>query len=209
MGNNRRGRSRGPTFFYLILMIAVALAIGYAGAEYLIYPYLSGESFFSKDPADSTESLENSTSTGIIVDQQEIQDVGMSSAESGTSPSLSIFSLQFGSFSTKEAAVTRQAELSGRSIPTYLITSDNTYKVLGMAYLDKEQARAHAAAWKAQDLDVFVSQQTIRIDNEARKTRVESLLRTYQEAKNLETAVDKELLNKVQEAIIIVLDELT
>ena len=133
----------------------------------------------------------------------------MSSAESGTSPSLSIFSLQFGSFSTKEAAVTRQAELSGRSIPTYLITSDNTYKVLGMAYLDKEQARAHAAAWKAQDLDVFVSQQTIRIDNEARKTRVESLLRTYQEAKNLETAVDKELLNKVQEAIIIVLDELT
>lgn len=209
MGNNRRGRSRGPTFFYLILMIAVALAIGYAGAEYLIYPYLSGESFFSKDPTDSTESLENSTSTGIIVDQQEIQDVGMSSVESGTSPALSVFSLQFGSFSTKEAAVTRQAELSDRSIPTYLITSDNTYKVLGMAYLDKEQARAHAAAWKAQDLDVFVSQQTIRIDNEARKTRVESLLRTYQEAKNLETAVDKELLNKVQEAIIIVLDELT
>lgn len=208
MGSNRRGRSRGPTFFYLILMIAAALAIGYAGAEYLIYPYLSGESFFSKDSADSPGSLENSTSTGIIVDEQKIQDVGMSSVESGTSTGLPVFSLQFGSFSTIEAAVMRQGELSSMSVPTYLITSDNTYKVLGMAYLDKEQARTNAAAWKAQNLDVFVSQQTIRFDDEARKTRLESLLRTYQEAKNLETAVDKELLNKVQEAIIIIMDEL-
>lgn len=160
------GRDARAGFSVFIVVIILAVAAGYAGTKYIIYPYLLGN-----NPAESTgeqngdDNQASNTSTdtvssppSIIIDQQNLKDGTDSGNEN---PSVSSggngpFSVQFGSFSAKEGADVLSAELSGKGIYSYVYESGGSYKVLGLPYSTEEKAREAASVVSAVVSDVFV-----------------------------------------------------
>ena len=152
-------------FSVFIIVIILAVAAGYAGTKYIIYPYLLS------NPAGSTgEQGEGATTAtegavgvitsvpSIIIDQQNLkndtsEDIsGNNSTGSGHGP----FSVQFGSFSSKAGADALSLELSGKGIYSYVYESGGNHKVLGLPYSTEEKAKQAASVVSAVVSDVFV-----------------------------------------------------
>lgn len=160
----KRDARTGLSVFIIVIILAVAA--GYAGTKYIIFPYLLGN-----QPADSAaeQSLEDKTATdtavsvipsapSIIIDQQNLKnDPPAETAAQGTvSGSNGPFSVQFGSFSAKESADTLTTQLSEAGIYSYVYESGGSYKVLGLPYSTEEKAREAASVVSAVVADVFV-----------------------------------------------------
>ncbi|HVI39246.1 MAG TPA: SPOR domain-containing protein [Anaerovoracaceae bacterium] len=161
----RRDARAGFSVFIIIIILAVAA--GYAGTKYIVFPYLLGN-----DPASENQNSQDNTATdtavdvipnspSVIIDQQNLKnDTPGSAANNGNSDVISgtggPFSVQFGSFSTKTGADKFSAELTGKGIYSYVYESDGSYKVLGLPYSTEAKAREAAAVVSAAVSDVFV-----------------------------------------------------
>lgn len=164
-------------FSVFIFVIILAVAVGYAGTKYVIYPYLLGSdplegSEVPKDGKDRAAEIDViPSSPSIIIDQQNIKDekdekkeVSEPAVDSGSSavnpPSAASlngpFSVQFGSFSSKSGAQALSEELSGKGIYSYVYESKGSYKVLGLPYESEEKAKKAASIVSTAVSDVFV-----------------------------------------------------
>ncbi|MEL7655762.1 MAG: SPOR domain-containing protein [Bacillota bacterium] len=175
MRRHRRypARSTGTGFTVFIVVIILAVAVGYAGTKYIIYPYMlgNGQAKASDNQTDGTGTTTDSavdtvTSVpSIIIDQQnlknttsgsivnpETSDVISQSGENLKGP----FSVQFGSFTTKSGADGLSEQLSGKGIYSYVYETDGSYKVLGLPYSSEEKAKEAAGVVSSVVPDVFV-----------------------------------------------------
>ncbi|HYE68625.1 MAG TPA: SPOR domain-containing protein [Anaerovoracaceae bacterium] len=165
--HNRYPRRDARTgFSVFIIVIILAIAAGYAGTKYIIFPYLLGnnptENSDSQDVEDKTatdSAVDVITSTpSIIIDQQNVKNetpaaIGNTNVtDSAKGP----FSVQYGSFSAMEGANKLSAELTGKGIYSYVYESGGNYKVLGLPYTTEEKAKEAAAVVSAVVSDVFV-----------------------------------------------------
>jgi len=163
---NRYPRRDARTgFAVFIIVIILAVAAGYAGTKYIIYPYLIGnnqaensEKGSSGDTgaADTAEDVITSPPS-IIIDQQNLTDDTKNDGNTdAVSSAKGPFSVQFGSFSSKEGADAFSTELAGKGIYSYVYESGGSYKVLGLPYSSEEKAREAASVVSAVVSDVFV-----------------------------------------------------
>ncbi|QOX62912.1 hypothetical protein FRZ06_05940 [Anoxybacterium hadale] len=171
------GRSAGTGFTVFIIVIILAVAVGYAGTKYIVYPYLLGNGAATepKDQggagSDQTGGVDPNTSLpSVIIDQQNVQNQQPnaqtpqqsqgSSENSGASQTINSakgpFSVQFGSFSTKVGADEMSTALTGKGIYSYVYESNGSYKVLGLPYESEAKAKEAAAVVSAVVSDVFV-----------------------------------------------------
>jgi len=146
-------------------VIILAVAAGYAGTKYIIFPYLLGNS-----PAESSENRTGGDKTAsdaavdtiasppsVIIDGQDLKNGAANSGNSGAVSSANgPFSVQFGSFSTKAGADQMSAELTGKGIYSYVYESGGSYKVLGLPYSTEEKAKQAASVVSSVVSDVFV-----------------------------------------------------
>jgi hypothetical protein len=182
--HNRYPRRNGGTgFSVFIFVIILAVAFGYAGTKYIIYPYLLGnDGSKTSGGQNSTGNTVTNTAidtvtskSGIIIDQQNLkndtqnnqsQSNGTPTGTNGNQATGTIapasenlkgpFSVQFGSFSTKTGADSLTNELSGKGIYSYAYESNGSYKVLGLPYSSEGKAKEAAAVASAVVPDVFV-----------------------------------------------------
>ena len=166
-------RSTGTGFTIFILVIIFAVAVGYAGTKYIIYPYLlgNGQAKASDNQTNGTGATTdsavdtNTSAPSIIIDQQNLKndtsgiasnpeatDVISQSGENLNGP----FSVQFGSFTTKSGADGLTEQLSGKGIYSYVYETDGSYKVLGLPYSSEEKAKGAATVVSTVVPDVFV-----------------------------------------------------
>lgn len=160
----RRDAKTGFSVFIIVIILAVAA--GYAGTKYIIYPYLLGD-----NPAESEGEPvgeENTTtdtavdvipgSPSIIIDQQNVKDGAKEDAgdSDASAADNGPYSVQFGSFSSKDGAEVFSAELTGKGIYSYVYESGGSYKVLGLPYATEEKAREAASVVSSAVSDVFV-----------------------------------------------------
>ncbi|MDD4566155.1 MAG: SPOR domain-containing protein [Eubacteriales bacterium] len=168
-------RGGGSGFSVFIFVIILAVAVGYAGTKYIIYPYLLGSSpAVESKNQDNAGSVSTTTETGIDVissvpsaatDKQDIKNdtsdiednsVASNAAVLQAGNSKGPFSVQFGSFNSKPGAEDMSKELDGSGIYSYVYESDGSYKVLGLPYSSEEKAKEAAAVVSAVVSDVFV-----------------------------------------------------
>ncbi len=167
-------RGMGSSFSVFIFVIILAVAVGYAGTKYIIYPYLLGTSTSMKsEDLDSTGSNlttetgidEISSVPSIIIDKQDIKDESSDTNDKSVAPNASIvsegnakgpFCVQFGSFGSKSGAEVMSKELESSGIYSYVYETDGSYKVLGLPYSSEEKAKEAAAVVSAVVSDVFV-----------------------------------------------------
>ncbi|HWQ79654.1 MAG TPA: SPOR domain-containing protein [Anaerovoracaceae bacterium] len=158
----RRGTNAG--FGVFIVVIILAVAVGYAGTKYIIYPYLLGnhtEEEAGQNSGDNTSGSAVDVIPGapsIIIDQQDVKNGTPESVNPGAlaTGGAGPYCVQFGSFSAKAGADTLSSELSGHGIYSYVFESGGSYKVLGLPYTDEAKAREAADIVAAVVTDVFV-----------------------------------------------------
>ena len=160
----RRNARTGFSVFIIVIILAVAA--GYAGTKYIIFPYLLGSN--PAESAGETNGGDQSptdtavdvipSSPSIIIDQQNLKNgtTGENGNSGAASGSNGPFSVQFGSFTAKDGAEALSAELSGKGIYSYVYESGGSYKVLGLPYSTEEKAREAASVVSAVVSDVFV-----------------------------------------------------
>ncbi|MDD2190505.1 MAG: SPOR domain-containing protein [Eubacteriales bacterium] len=172
--NRYPGRRAGISFSVFIIVIILAVAVGYAGTKYVIYPYLIG----SSTPEGTNNQIEKesgtTTETGIdiipdapsiIIDKQNLKNDTADPKENSKTSDTSLqsegsakgpFSVQFGNFGLKSGAEAMSSELEGAGIYSYIYESDGSYRVLGLPYASKEKANEAAAVVSAVVSDIFV-----------------------------------------------------
>lgn len=173
------GRSTGTGFTVFIIVIILAIAVGYAGTKYIVYPYLLGSGTVSEkesqggEPTDPNAGVDTITSLpSVIIDQQNVQNQQNQQNQQqpnnqNTQPSAAgnaqtvestkgPYSVQFGSFSTKSGADEMSTALTGKGIYSYVYESNGSYKVLGLPYESEAKAKEAAAVVSAVVSDVFV-----------------------------------------------------
>ncbi len=159
-------RNARAGFSVFIMVIILAVAAGYAGTKYIIYPYLLDNNQTEKtgEPGDGGTTSTNgavdviTSAPSVIIDQQNLKndtsgnENSNSAVVSGSGP----FSVQFGSFSSKDGAEAFSSELSGKGIYSYVYESGGSYKVLGLPYSTEEKAKQAASVVSTVVSDVFV-----------------------------------------------------
>jgi len=167
-------RGAGSGFSVFIFVIILAIAVGYAGTKYVIYPYLLGTSpnvqSDDQNPTGNVSTTDQgidviSSVPSIIIDQQDIKTdssdtedntVASDAATTSKGNSKGPFSVQFGSFGSKSGAEDMSKELEGSGIYSYVYESDGSYKVLGLPYSNEEKAKEAASVVSSVVSDVFV-----------------------------------------------------
>lgn len=171
----RNGRKKTRVNFSAIFVIIIlAILAGYFTTRFVVYPLLGGTeiSFLSKlealwrddKPEEKKPQLTDSEDTqktesqapaeqqkgqgGIVEDG--LTPETQSSAE--TTAEISGYAIQFGSFSTREAADGLIAQLLQSGISAEIVEKDGTFKVLGPLFPTKEEA---VSAMQQLDRTVF------------------------------------------------------
>lgn len=200
----RRSRGPRPGFFGSLLIsgliVILAVAVGYAGTKYVIYPFLlNGESNASdgvsgsdggKTAAGRAEASKEGTpkpqagnlsGAGVITGEQHVTELtaGAVVPTSDGQISETLYSIQFGSFSTKEGAETEKQTLLKQGVSSYVWENGSAFKVMGMPYLQKDRAKEAAGALKAALNDVYVTSVTAHFPDENQKKTLNGLLDSY------------------------------
>lgn len=154
-----RGRSERIGFNAVLLILIAAVVAGYLTTRFVLYPLLGFEfpsletiwdkyrPSVSEDKDNNKEKTEDSKSE--TKEQKTIVEDGVNTSEEG-------YVIQFGSFSTKEAAKERVSELKDEGIKTSVMEKDDYYKVVGEIFTTKDKAKTAMA-----DIDydgVFVTE---------------------------------------------------
>lgn len=149
------------TGFLVIMVIAVAL--GYLTARFVIGPLLgynadespikiaNGGDSEEKSASGDDKSSEEST------EQAETSGEGASEEEAATAPEEG-YALQFGVFTSEEAAEKLSADLKNKGIETKIIEEDNNYKVISPVVNTKDEAIDQLNGIKDKEVeDVFIA----------------------------------------------------
>lgn len=159
---NPRRRRRRPSayggkkiqvnFLPVIVIICLSVCAGYLTAKYVVCPVLGYEpaglsvlqekeestekkdnkvAEKSSEPEESSSAAQKDSGSGadVIEDQVKVEQT-------------SGYALQFGSYSTKEAAEKSVKELKSSGIETKVIEKDGAYKVIGEIFDTKDEAKA-------------------------------------------------------------------
>jgi hypothetical protein len=157
------GRNARAGFAAFVVVVILAVAAGYAGTKYIIFPFL-----FETGPAGSGNQSDGSQSVtetavdvipsapSIIIDQQNLKNNGSGNTETTSGTAAGPYSVQFGSYSTQAGAEEMSGELTDKGIYSYVYQSGSSYKVLGLPYSNKEKAKQAAAIVSEAVSDVFV-----------------------------------------------------
>jgi Sporulation related domain. len=169
-------------FSIFVVIIVLAVAAGYAGTKYVVYPYLLDNRNQIEDASEQPKADGTATDAGVdvttntpsvIIDKQDIKNTtdnststdgtlenpgstaansGSATAKTGNGP----YCVQFGSFSTRESAETLSSELTGKGIYSYILESGGAQKVLGLPYTNQEKAKEAVAIVSSEAADAFV-----------------------------------------------------
>lgn len=176
MGPFRRKRRRSNfrqktkmNFSAIIVIMSIAILLGYGAAKFIIYPLISSDStsdsandkgfkiekflsFFSDEdnPKEENEKDgQNTTGQGIQEnasgsDSNIVEDQlkVTPTSEKTASTAQNGYCIQFGSFSTKLSAENLISELKASGITAEILEKDGAYKVVGQLFEQKEQAVA-------------------------------------------------------------------
>lgn len=142
----KRTRNEHIGFNSVILLLISAVIAGYLTTRFILYPLLGFEfpsletiwdkyrPEVSKDKDDSNDETENDKTNSketVVKDDDDIVTQG--------------YAIQFGSFSSKDAAYNRVAELKEQGIETSVIKKDSSYKVVGEIFTTKDKAKTAMA----------------------------------------------------------------
>lgn len=176
MGPFRRKRRRNNfrqktkvNFTAIIVIMSIAILLGYGAAKFVIYPLINSDStsdttddkgfkiekflsFFSDEDnpkVDNQKDGQNTTSPGIeqnvpdsdtkIVEDQ--LNVAPTNEKTATTAQNG-YCIQFGSFSTKQSAENLISELKSSGITAEIVEKEGAFKVVGQLFEQKEQAVA-------------------------------------------------------------------
>lgn len=137
-----------------------------------------------------------------------VEDAETTAAKNTSQVSATLYSLQFGSFSTEAAAVEEQKTLQAQGISSYIVQKDNAFKVLGMPYLNKDTAKSAAGVLKPTINDVFVSTATVFFTDEKQKESLTGLLSSYAAAEQSQDPGKAAVLSGMQGPIITMMEGL-
>ncbi len=174
---NRYVKKTGVNLFAVIVIIGLAVALGFLTTKYVVYPLILGQeaSFdvvlgkigFGGDKDDDknsgTESEESnlddskSTDNSAGIDNNSGANIAIPTTEAGISgqeaegstdeqPLTSGYMIQFGSFSSEDAAGELLNELKNSGIDASVIQKDGLFKVVGQIFADKESALGSKAS---------------------------------------------------------------
>lgn len=151
-------------FSAFVIVIILAVAAGYAGTKYIIFPHLLGTTPSEDSGKNGGDKTATQTAVDVITSPPSViidgQNLKNDDTNNGNSNAVSStggpFSVQFGSFSTKEGADAMSTELTGKGIYSYVYESGGSYKVLGLPYSTEEKAKQAASVVSAVVSDVFV-----------------------------------------------------
>ena len=149
-----RSLLRGLVTFGLILVLAVGA--GYAATKYIITPYLNGS---TDEPANTNQADTKEpaifSGSAIITNGSPAEDTStINPSEPATNQigntdtqvkqnatRFILYSIQYGSFQSKEGAKAVATDLGSQNITTLILYTDGTYKVIGSPYTEEEKAR--------------------------------------------------------------------
>lgn len=144
---NFRGNVRGgarkrvrPNYVPVIIILCLSVGCGYATAKYVVEPVvnyvpqvtekLSDKQEENAEKDDSRSSAGNESETKVVEDDVKVEKSGKVSG----------YALQFGSYSSREAAEKAMSSLEITGLQ--VIEQDSMYKIVGETYKEKEDARA-------------------------------------------------------------------
>ena len=157
------GRNARTGFSIFIIVVILAVAAGYAGTKYVIFPYLLGDNPIEEKQGSGDNSATDTAvdvipnAPSVIIDQQDLKNGSTTNENNNVVSDIKgPFSVQFGSFSTQAGADEMSAQLSGKGIYSYVYESGGSYKVLGLPYSTEGKAKQAASVVSAVVSDVFV-----------------------------------------------------
>lgn len=144
---NRRNTEGGGNLATAVIVICLSLAAGYFAAAYVVGPLLGLDTaplvFNEQKAGDKKDNVKAEEKEDLEPDGTE----GL--AESG-------YVLQYGSFSSKEAAENCVNELSRSGIEAEIIEKDGAYKVISPLFDTEQEARVKMETQKNY-VDVFIT----------------------------------------------------
>lgn len=156
--SNRRNTDVKGKFTTLFIIICLSAAAGYLTATYIIGPALGLDTaplfFNNREDAEDSKSSEKDDkkqdSQKVVADQTDKEpDETEGLAESG-------YVLQYGSFSSKEAAENCISDLKKSGIEAEVLEKDGVYKVISPLFDTEEDARSKMEKQK-DVVDVFIT----------------------------------------------------
>ena len=157
----RRSRKGNNPWPLLLVMLCVAVGVGYVGVDAVVVPWMEHHTTVEPVEADEPKEEKESGTPTVQTEKEEASEntpprqdglvEGKIDAVESTA-----YAVQLGSFSTEEAAARRVAELNGLDIPSEVQKRDNAWKVISGAFGTKEEARAAAVRWREIVGDAFV-----------------------------------------------------
>ncbi|MBQ9972937.1 MAG: SPOR domain-containing protein [Firmicutes bacterium] len=146
----------GVNLTAIIAIIGIAVLLGFLSTKFFIYPLILGQeaSFntdFGNNFAGALQNLKNDEDTGVS--DSAIDNVAVDTGNPVINPdeqdsavetdiSYEGYSIQYGSFSTKEAAEDLVSELKSVGLTARIIENDGGYKVIGQIFDTMEEASA-------------------------------------------------------------------
>ena len=165
-------------FVGIIGIMIMAVFLGYLTAKFVIGPVLGynadespikiagnesdksveSEETKSKDNSKSEEAAAGSTENAEEKTKAEVEEESQEEGSSKATVPEEGYALQFGVFSTKEAADAMVSSLQAKGIETEIIEADNMYKVISPVIKTKNEALTKLDEVKNQDIeDVFIA----------------------------------------------------
>ena len=152
--NSRRNAEMKGKLSTVVIIICFSVAAGYLTATYLIGPLLGLDTaplvFNENSENEDMKDAESSDSTKASSSEDKEPDETEGLAESG-------YVLQYGSFSSKEAAENCVSDLKKSGIEAEILEKDGAYKVISPLFDTEQDARAKMETQKGV-VDVFITQ---------------------------------------------------
>ena len=132
-------------FTAVLVIIIITIALGYATARFVIGPILG------YDTNESTISVNNSNESSKDQSYKANKEESVADLKNG-------FALQFGVFSTKEAAMELVNSLALKGIEAKIVESNNQFKVISPIIQTKDEALGKLQEIKDKNVeDVFIA----------------------------------------------------
>lgn len=170
MGRGRSRRGNSSSLFSIILSLILAVAIGYVGTKYIIYPLVLQDKGAENVSTDGLATTENPITNPAIepndpvLEENPVEEPTKQAVETGKKvvedqqevKVVKGYSLQYGIFTDKNEATNLIATLSQKGANVYIFETGTEYKVLGNAYASEEKAKVAAEILKQNGTEVSV-----------------------------------------------------
>ena len=155
---NRQAR-RNRSITILTLLVCVAVSSGYLGVKHVVAPWMERQSVITSGKA--SVGTENQGISPDKNDGQSQNDEPKKGADKMVEDKIdtvatTAFAVQFGSFSSEEAANQAVKELEAQGISSEVQLRDNAWKVISEGFATKDEAKAAAIQWRNIVGDAFV-----------------------------------------------------